>query len=521
MYWTGGKPVWWPDGSQRFAGIDGCYRGTSVNYWPTGWRTYLFDLGRIATDAEQSSGAWRDSTLVRGLRIDPNPLAPVGTEVRMDWVRLTDPSTSPTVTIKWSATGAASGDLVDIWIANDSAGRNWDGSPAASPFIRSIPASAGSYTLKTSVLPPGEWFFNLKLMNNDPANKGCGDAAVRAASGWTGPMIIVAAPTVQVTAPSMTSGLDYAASELGNPWDMSDPGDIVTPGPPYPETLANTSFQDGVFSADASIIPSGQLQSDAQIWLNTGATPIDTSRYRYLTVRMRLDAEPSKDTSWHVASGWASRAVWWNSDIAVDGSVTKIGALREGWRSYSIDLSRATAPVESPPLEVDNVLHPHEDNPRPAQLGWTGLVSHFRFDPVELQLSAVGTPAQRFYIDEIRLTAPDEVPSGKVFAVRYESTGGGNQVFYTTALTQPTQHAAKAAPLAVPAPTAAFVNHVIVLFSQARGENGVGSVPVESTKTFYWDTSGVAAGPYYVCIRATNGVGNTTTACSDAPLVVR
>lgn len=94
----------------------------------------------------------------------------------------------------------------------------------------------------------------------------------------------------------IVAGDDYATQVLGNAWDMKDAIDIDTE-----ESLNVTSqafvLGSGPFSglttaADANVYPlfEGQLNS---INLSRGATfPVDTSHYRYLTVKMRA-TQPS------------------------------------------------------------------------------------------------------------------------------------------------------------------------------------------------------------------------------------
>ena len=521
IYWTGAKPADWPTADHYFAGFDGCYRGNAAVQWPAGWKTYYWDLNQTNGDPGFNVGAWDDYSLERGFRIDPNFVAGAGTEVKIDWIRLTDPATSPSITLSWTAPDAQPGDLVDIWVANDAAGNDAGGNPVTAPFIRGIPAIDGSYQFKTSALPPGAWYIQAKLMANDVLNNGCGNAAVRSATAWTGPLTIVAAPTVDILQPSMATGRDYATAELGNPWDMEGADDVVTPGRPAPQTLANESFISGVYSADASILLPGQPHSDSQIWLNTGSVPIDASKYRYFTIRLRVDPEPGKDISWHVAYGWGSRLIWWNASIGVDGSVSKFGPPREGWRTYQIDLGNATASVPSPPAGADHPLHPSEIDPYPAQAGWAGSIENLRFDPLETTQGLLGSAGQRFHIDYARLTAQDEVNQGAAFPIKYLAASATPQFFYTTSVGDPTQSVAEDASSGVgPASAGPFSSYLPGLLLASA------PVPVASdlfpfdTKTFLWATSGVAPGPYFICGRVTDAEGNTNIDCSDAPVIV-
>lgn len=103
----------------------------------------------------------------------------------------------------------------------------------------------------------------------------------------------VASAALTVTQPTaatvVAAGDDFATQVLGNAWDMKDSIDIDTE-----ESLNVTSqsFVGGVFSglttaADANLYPlfEGQLNS---INLSRGANfPVDTSHYRYFTVKMK------------------------------------------------------------------------------------------------------------------------------------------------------------------------------------------------------------------------------------------
>ena len=535
--WTGTKPVTWPidtlpyDG--RFGGNDGCYTGNSYIAWPAGWRTYYFDLTQNNGEDAVRLGTWQSQSRVRGIRIDPSASAFAGTS-KVDWVRLTDPSSSPTIQIQWNATGLESGDLVDIWIAD-----NPNGTDALSPVIRGIPATAGSYSFKTSILAPGQHYFRLYLMRyydiwGNPLYKGCGPDALKATTPWVGPLTIVAAPALKILSPSMLSGADYATSMLGNPWDMSDSSDIVTPGTStgYPETLADKQFSDGAFCARA-IIQAGQNESDAQIWLNTGGLPpfysnikpIDTTKYRYLSVRMKVDPPLSgKDINWSIMNGWGSRIIWWNNGIQADGSQSKYGFLYEGWRTYSVDLARATLPASliSNPGQADNILTPVEENSFPAQLGWTQISSthYLRFDPLETTPTALNSGADVFCIDWIRLTAQDRVTRGQPYPIQYMYVVNPSQqanltFYYTTDFsanpTPPTQ-------VAQPYTPPNGLNKVYLPMVLRNSSAFPDTIP--AGYTFMWDTSGVPIGTYYICVKANDG-SNQTVYCSETTVSIQ
>ncbi|MDW8103271.1 MAG: hypothetical protein RMK30_10420 [Anaerolineae bacterium] len=515
VYWTGAKPVRWPTTDNYFAGRDGCYTGNNFIPWPAGWRIYFFDLTQVNGDPGAQNGAWQDQSLVRGLRIDPSIYAPANTLIQIDWIRLTNPNTSPVINIKWTTTGADNNDLVDIWVSSDAGGAD-----AQSPLIRGIPALSGSYSFKTAILSPGQWYFKFYLMDGDLLYKGCGPSAIRAQTDWIGPLTIVQAPVIRILAPSMFSGPDYATTELGNPWDMSDSADVITPGPPYPQTLANSAFINGSFCATAVIIPP-QNMSDAQIWLNVDPNrPINTQKYRYFTVKLKDMKYPAdKDINWAIKNGWGARIVWWNDGIHIDGSETKYAYYYEDTGIYSVDLARGSPPppLSDAPESQDNILTPREQNSYPAQRGWTEVqsVKYLRFDPMETTLSAIGTGADQFCIDWIKLTAQDQVVKGQPYAIRYTVTPTNPPAllnfYYTNDLRNPTQFVAQPySPLIPSGPFRIYLPLVLRRFEDNFTMGGF---------TYLWDTSTVSPGTYYICIRATNAY-NTKTYCSETPINV-
>ena len=517
VQWTYDKPVWWPDTTYQFGANDGCYTGNSFIPWPPGWRTYLFDLTQPNGDDGVRSGAWQDQQWVRGFSIHPSETGPVGTQIQVDWIRLTDRTSSPIVPIEWNVVGAAAEDVVDIYVAD-----NPNGIGADTPLVRGIPALDGRYDLPASILEPGEYYFMVRLMAwGGGLYKGCSADAVLASSQWVGPLTVRGLPAITFTAPGRLSGEDYATTVLGNAWDMVDESDVITPGPStgYPQTVADESFVDGIYGARA-VIQAGATESDAQFWLNVDpAQPIDTTKYRYFTVKMRVDAPSDKDINWLVANGWGSRVIWWNTDIQVDGSETKFGYLMDGWQMYSVDLHRAIPPPPiTDPAQTDNILTPKEQNSYPANLGWKqlGTMSHLRFDPMETTQAALGTGADWFYIDWVKLTAIDRVQAGQIYTIRLVADPGLDGVslsfFYTT---DPGGNP-KQNPISLYSPPPLPPGAAPQAFLPLVGHNA--AAMVEGT-TYQWDTSGVAPGQYHLCVEASDGV-NQAIYCSETPLEV-
>jgi hypothetical protein len=494
VYWSH-LPTW-PDGTNYFASTDGCYYndGSWHTYRWLDWHTYIFDMTADNGENDNEAGSWQGGPLVRGLRIDSNFLGPSGTQIGLDWVRLTDPTSSEVIDIQWSAPGANGSDEVDIYIASDASGSD------ASPVIRDLPASAGSYNFYTSILPPGDYYFSLVLRED----LGCGPYGQRAATLWVGPLTIKPAPELSIQAPSMTSGPDYATEEVGDPWDMNNSEDIWFPDWTDPD-IENVTFSDGVMSGYA-VKNSGPSvpHSNAQFLFNLDdQTPIDPNVYRYFTIRYGVDAPAGKTINWLMSEGWGARVVW--GKAAYDQGLSKYGPYYEGWGTYSVDLADP------------NVPEPEVSSPN-----WTalGTLNYLRFDPMESTPESIAAGANHFYVDWAMLTAMDSVSQGSTYYIEYtlQASSAVDLTFFYDADRNPgngrvhfgtdTVNAGGAAAMPV-ANGGSFTIYLplIMKHAQACGEG-----------CYAWNTSGVTSGEYYVCILAEDDFGNQTYRCSDAPL---
>jgi len=379
VYWT--HKVDWPTGTDRFAVSD---------TGPNGWKLYNWDLTTANGDPGAFAGSWQSGP-VYGLRIDPNPASAnyrpeVVVDVKVDWVRLTDPSTSPRYTVTWQ--GASQEDLVGVYVDTDRDG--YDGM-----LVASVPASAGRYDLLTCILPGGDYYVYLKA----------GDAL----SNYGGRLRINNPPILRWDLSTISQ--DYAATERGDGWDMSGPSDLANLGEEFfasPDLYVlrqfyDWSFNNGVFSATADAnyaFDVGEYtpfrQSDVQLWPAIDpARPVDTSKYRYMVIRLWVDEPGDRTLSQRVFDGWVGRIVWWNHGVNEDGFATDEFFYYEGWNTYVIDLEARDWPAGYEPGW-------------PA-LSWKsiGSVSHMRFDPLEVSNDT------RFHVDEIRLLA-DPVVDGSL-----------------------------------------------------------------------------------------------------------
>jgi len=363
VYWT--HEVDWPDGTQFFA-----FR----EHEPPGWKIYTFDLTESNGDPNNEAGAWQAAPYVYGLRIDPM-FSSTSSEVKIDWIRLTDPSTSPRYPLSWEAQGLEEGAMVEVCVDTDNHG--YDGSPLAE-----VAASEGNYEVLTSILAGGDYYFYLR--------------SGEVVSNYVGPLTINNPPVVRWDLG--TVGTDYATEVLGDPWDMNAPSDLENLGELFlsDEYYPLRQFYDwevtnGIFSATADSNYawehySSEKQSDVQVWLHIDPDrPVDSSVYRYLVFRMKVDDPEDHTISQRVRDGWVARIVWWNEEISEDGFCTDEIVLYEDWNTYIVDLQARDQPVGY--------------NPYPAQRPWRqmGHVLHLRIDPLEVSQDT------RFHIDEVRL----------------------------------------------------------------------------------------------------------------------
>jgi len=194
---------------------------------------------------------------------------------------------------------------------------------------------------------------------------------------------------LSVTQPTAASvvpaGDDYATQVLGNPWDMNDAADIETQ-----ESFGVTgqTFSAGLYTANttangAFIYPlfMGYPQT---INLSRGAnSPIDTSRYRYVTIKLRATQPP--------ATIQFARVVFLDSGNSYnDGTF--------GYSAYSTLLANQWMIITFDMIGQIDGTSPHH---------WTDFpqVPGLRIDPATTNAGGAYASVQ-FNIDWIRLTAP-------------------------------------------------------------------------------------------------------------------
>jgi FG-GAP-like repeat len=373
----------------------------------------------VADLTQQLNGSPWWNGPVSGLRIDPN-LYNAGQSVFFHWVRLTSP-TAAIHPIVWA--GGSGPAAIQVRDNSDS-----------TLLIVASGLSSSPYYWNYGVLPPGSY-----------------TVIVSTADGSSGSanFTINHPPTIQVTDPSPTSGEDYATAVFGNPWDMNDPADLQITGIEHTTPIA---FGGGLASAtNTTGDPNLSL-----LFTTNDSVPVDTHKYRYLTVRFQVDGP------FDLSLGSVARLFWSSQRAGALGAAattSKDILVWPGMNSYTVDLaSLSTAP--------DGGLVSGE--------AWTASSKRsLRFDPHEI-------PQPRtFHIDDVKLTAKP-VSTG-FFTIRF--AGGDADGDYTSvSLYYDTDTNA------------------------ANGKTPIASGIPMSAGQFGWNTRGVLAGDYYVYAEATDGI---------------
>jgi hypothetical protein len=189
-----------------------------------------------------------------------------------------------------------------------------------------------------------------------------------------------------------------------------------------------------------------------------------------------------------------------------------------GWRTYVIDLHD----VRSGKPDGNPVPGPPNCPTNGSEIPWKShtQVLKVRFDPNENvsnlddKVTGGGTFVQT--LDWIRLTKDIQVKKGAPYLVEVGLNKPAGQVtrtyYYTTDRNNPTQN--RAAAYNPPAPGGSAK----VFIPQVTASYQPGDA-VANPASFAWDTSNVAPGTYYLCVKLNDGVSENTV-CGEAPVVV-
>ena len=241
-----------PTGGVRFIfnrGTDYVPNRTVTQRFPTkaGWHVYRFDMPAIGISTGESSNTspWSDGSITS---LAVMPAASAGSQIKVDYIRLEDPTTCQTVPITYQA------------------GSNADGSR-----------------------------YNLYLDdNNDPLDGFAARLAVNQSA--TGAVTTINAPTDGLDRGVAYKVLgfvhdDFATLVDENPWDMSQIGDIsLSAG------FSSLSSNGATLSGTAS-------SSAPSLYLRVGGGGIDASIFKRFSMQLTQSASSNVAIFWRTASG--------------------------------------------------------------------------------------------------------------------------------------------------------------------------------------------------------------------------
>ncbi len=380
-----------------------------------GFRVYLLDMTALPT-ALLGAAAFPWGGQVGALRFDPTNQA--NDTVQLDWVRLVSVNPSLCRTISWSGGGstfniylldAASNNLgpLALSVSNNTA------SPGCSP-------SGSGYTFYAGALAPGTYKIAVVTAGT----------SIGAGNISSGTWIVNDIPTLQFTSPSEEgSSDDFATTVLGNPWDMSGPGDIdmvrYVNNPQFTQIPLQTAA--GVDLGPQPVFTGTSVPNPFEGWGDPhlgllwnpgrGATHrIDPLHYRILTLEMGVQSFAR-----NINEGSIARVVWRVAGNEVAG---------ESVSNDIIFTSRAGASVVNR-IIVDMADRDVLSIDEGATAGWVrGTAPNpgldlFRIDPHEY------TPVTPFFIRRVKLAAFER--TSRFYTINWnftDSSGAGTVDLY-------------------------------------------------------------------------------------------
>jgi len=430
------RVYWYHNGWYDPAGL-----GYGVRFADTatgGYQIFQADLTK-----NLSAGSPWNAGVVRSLRFDPT-IFDTPVQALFDWVRLTVPDTHPAA-VKQTITWTGSGGPVTLTVV--------DAGGTAYKIASGLTGS--SYTWSYGFLPPGA--YTLRITNG-----------IQTVSQ---PFAINAPPVIHLTDPDETGGEDFATKVLGNPWDMNDASDLRTvPDDHVPQkSFANgilSGVSDGVITNYYGTAPGG----DAQLFLLTGNASIDPNRYRYFTIRMRVD-DP-----FDLLGGSIGRVLWGSkANQPYSLTVSREWLVWPGWNTYTFDLGSLNTSTYGGIITTEGNKLPWAASP----------ITSLRIDPHEF------AQLKGFQIDYVKLAAVDEAKGS--FVIRWTGGDPDNNPA-TVALYRDTNR------------------------NVADGTTFIGTANAAAGQ-YVWNTSGVPSGTYWIYAVVSDSL-NATGSYSTGPVQV-
>lgn len=267
-------------------------------------------------------------------------------------------------------------------------------------------------------------------------------------------------PLPVVDSPSAEGGVDYASLVRGDPWDMSQPSDILAP-----ENMIY-GFGSGLLNG----LNAGPHIDDAHFTLPLNG-PIDGNRFHHLTFDVYYEGPFSLDAG--PGGGMVARLIWETVGSPGVWQDSDDIVVFPGWNKVSVDLAT------SPSWAIT-------DPGTPVRIGWAGQqIRTVRFDPDE------DSGQRRFLVDNIKL-AEDATGYGGAYNVQFHDNAwrsGTTADIYASS-----------------SPNAFGGTQIAVGLPVSQGVN-----------TFHWAPNPVNPGTYWIYVVLHRG-GDTARAYGSGPV---
>lgn len=274
---------------------------SSINYTITnhqtakpGWNTYKIDLSsssNISSSESKTTASWTTGSIT-GLAI--KPASESGINAKVDYIRLEDASSCQSVAIDYMATSTADGNKFNLYLDDDT-----------DPF--------NGFVTK---------------IKSEEATAGAGSTTVS---------LLGAAPgTYKITG--------FLSSDMftlnDNPMDFSNSTDVITTA-----GISGLAYSGGALTGTTS-------SDDQQIYLKLPSDGIDTSKYRYLSLKMTRSNDGGNNPFIIYTTGGG--IVAYPSDYGVGGGVYQIDLGLQGfWTGTKTDLIIRPATASGVSISLD------------------------------------------------------------------------------------------------------------------------------------------------------------------------
>jgi hypothetical protein len=280
------------------------------------WHVYTFDLGRDPAWSGQVTALWFQFETLGS-----------GTSIEIDWVRLTRVQRRR---VEWTGS-SLSGRTATVYVMPGPSHTTQYGDVLIFDGFTPNKIDAQSQALDVPASFPGGVY---------RARVVAGPSGLTSTDAWQ----FVQSPRARILSPSYTSGEEYSASVVGNPWDMNELDDVDTKRTEM-DAIQSLDVASGVLRVVARDDGAGSCAAPwphRPLGLNLDSHRIDTTRYKYLSWRYKVDEAPDQGAGGMHRVRWQARHL----DFWPTGRTDDISFYNADWNTYHLDLSNVTLEAE-------------------------------------------------------------------------------------------------------------------------------------------------------------------------------